>query len=121
MTETATPVTGTIFDTDLPRAETDPVRHQRICGMFFLRDINPGAVVGDSYRLEPTEDPDQFILHFATVYLPPGQSQWSWGNEAARDADRAPIPGPVFCEHGPDTHRVIRRRSFAVSWTEVAR
>ena len=114
------PVTGTIFDPDLPPAETDPHRHQRICGLFVLHGINPMQVrKGSAVVLPLAGDAGKVEVSFLAVI--PSTTAWaSDGPRAVVDGHRLPGWSSVMCQHEDGTHVAVIKDSFIATWDEVA-
>lgn len=108
------PVTGTIFDADLD-AQNGYLR-QRRCGLFYLHDVNPGAVSVNEIAAFKNSEGEFFVSYYA-IHMAEGETQWS-----VKPGMHMPIPVGVVCEggEGHEWHRVTRLKSFKVSWDEIA-
>jgi hypothetical protein len=114
MSEVPSPVTGTIYDADLPPLCEDVTRHQRSCGLFYLHGVNPSAVAQGPISVVTNRG--KYRVTYDAIYVPPGATQWP-----TPTGDGPPIPPAVLCGSGDDMHVVKQRQSFEVTWEEVAR
>lgn len=102
---------GTIFD---PSRQGDPVALHRRCGLLYVHNINPGAVMRDRTTVEDLGD-GQVRVHYEAVYLPPHRQQFPF----SKDGVALPIPRGVTCEHGGERHTVVQVKHFDTSLEEV--
>ena len=103
----------TIFDAPTKGNEHSH-NHQRVCGLFYLHGINPGAVVGDSAWVAPIEDdPTKVVVHYKAIVLDEGEDQWHGRGDV-------PVPSGIVCAAHGEPHKAQRWAKFTASRSEVS-
>ena len=106
-------IPGTIFD---EKFGVGTPEHQRRCGLFYLKGINPAAVAANDTDVESIGD-GRVRVYYMAIYVPADQNPWP-----TREGGPLEIPRGIECDHGggaKDRHVVKQVRHFDANLSEV--